>query len=174
MGSPRWCAGSGVVALLGCLLFMHTPTSFYKTTEGRPEAQTWTDFDEDCAVNQARASKINDSGYSAYQRRFRQKSPTDGRCHFGVRRSRPRCSEPAADRRIGTRTVDDYETPCPPSKFSLGPQTSMETSPCTTLRNTTRANCTLDNSSVFGDVERMQPRKQQTLFGTRAWSSATR
>ena len=32
----------------------------------------------------------------------------------------------------------------------------------------------LDNPSGFGDVERMQPRNQQTLFCTRAWSSATR
>ena len=31
----------------------------------------------------------------------------------------------------------------------------------------------VDNSG-FGDMERMQPRNQQTLFGTRAWSSATR
>ena len=38
-------------------------------TQDGPEAQTWTDFGEDCdAVNQARASKINDSGYNAYQR----------------------------------------------------------------------------------------------------------
>ena len=40
-------------------------------TEDGPEAQMWTDFEEDCdAVNQARTSKINDSGYSAYQRVF--------------------------------------------------------------------------------------------------------
>ena len=70
-----------------------------KMTQDGPEAQTFTDFEEDCdAVNQARASKINDSGYSAYQR-FRQESSTDGRCHSGVWRSRPRRSEPAADRR---------------------------------------------------------------------------
>ena len=37
----------------------------------RPRIQTWTDFEEDCdAVNQARASKNNDSGKSAYQRVF--------------------------------------------------------------------------------------------------------
>ena len=43
----------------------------HKMTQDGPEAQTWTDFEEDCdAVNQARASKINDSGYSAYQRVF--------------------------------------------------------------------------------------------------------
>ena len=80
----------------------------YKMTQDGPEAQTWTDFEEDCdAVNQARASKINDSGYRAYQRVFRQESSTDGRCRFGMWRSRPGRSEPAADRRIGTRTVDD-------------------------------------------------------------------
>ena len=44
---------------------------YYKMTQDGPEAQTWTDFEEDCdAVNQARASKINDGGYSAYQRVF--------------------------------------------------------------------------------------------------------
>ena len=48
----------------------------YKTTQDGPEAQTWTDFEEDCdAVNQARASKINDSGYSAYQRVFGRNHP---------------------------------------------------------------------------------------------------
>ena len=43
-----------------------------------------------------------------------------------------------------------------------------------TLRNTTWANCMLDNSSGFGDVDQMQPRNQQTPFDTRAWSSTTR
>ena len=53
----------------------------YKMTQDGPEAQTWTDFEEDCdAVNQARASKINDSGYSAYQRVFGR-----GRYHSGER-----------------------------------------------------------------------------------------
>ena len=40
-----------------------------------------------------------------------------------------------ADRRIGTGTVDDYETPCPTGKSSLGPQTSMETSPAPLMLN---------------------------------------
>ena len=45
-------------------------------TQDGPEAQTWTDFEEDCdALNQARASKINDSGYSAYQRVFGRNPP---------------------------------------------------------------------------------------------------
>ena len=48
----------------------------YKMTQDGPEAQTWTDFEEDCdAVNQARASKINDSGYKAYQRGFGRNPP---------------------------------------------------------------------------------------------------
>ena len=34
---------------------------YYGMTQDGPEAQTWTDFEEDCdAVNQARASKINE------------------------------------------------------------------------------------------------------------------
>ena len=46
-----------------------------KTQDG-PEAQTWTDFEEDCdAENQARASKINDSGHSAYHRVFGKNLP---------------------------------------------------------------------------------------------------
>ena len=45
-------------------------------TKDGPEAQTWTDFEEDCdAVNQASASKINDNGYSAYQRVFGRNPP---------------------------------------------------------------------------------------------------
>ena len=49
---------------------------YYKMTQDGPEAQTWTDFEEDCdAVNQARASKINDSGYSAHQLVFGRNSP---------------------------------------------------------------------------------------------------
>ena len=49
---------------------------YYKTRQDGPEAQTWTDFEEDCdAVKQARASKINDSGYSAYQRVFGKNLP---------------------------------------------------------------------------------------------------
>ena len=148
---------------------------YYKTTQDGPEAQTWTDFEKDCdAVNQARASKINDSGYSATQRVFGRNHPLMEDAIFGVRRSRSGDREQATSRRTSTRTVDGYETPCPPSKFSLAPQTSLETSPAPRLRNTTTANCMLDNTSGFGDVERMQPRNQQTPFGTRAWSSATR
>ena len=98
-------------------------------TQDGPEAQTWTDFEEDCdAVNQARASKINDSVFSAYQRVLARNPPQMEDAIFGVWR-RPRRSETAADRRIGTGTVDDCETPCPTGKSSLGPQTSMETSP---------------------------------------------
>ena len=49
---------------------------YYETTQDSPEAQTWTDFEEDCdALNKARASKINDSGYSAYQRVFGKNPP---------------------------------------------------------------------------------------------------
>ena len=49
---------------------------YYKMTQDGPEAQTRTDFEQDCnAVNQARASKINDSGYRAYQRVFGKNPP---------------------------------------------------------------------------------------------------
>ena len=63
---------------------------------------------------------------------FRQKTSTDERCHFGMRRSRPRSREQAKSKRTDTGTVDDYETPCPPSKLGLGSQTPLETSlaPC--------------------------------------------
>ena len=37
---------------------------YYKMTQDRSEAQTWTDSEEDCdAVNESGASKINDSGW---------------------------------------------------------------------------------------------------------------
>ena len=49
---------------------------YYKMTQDGPGAQTWTDSEEDCdAVNQARTSKINDSGYSAYQHVFGRNPP---------------------------------------------------------------------------------------------------
>ena len=49
---------------------------YYKMTQDGPEASTWKFFEEDCdAVNQARASKINDSGYTAYQRVFGRNPP---------------------------------------------------------------------------------------------------
>ena len=49
---------------------------YYKMTQDGPEAQTWKDCEAECdAVNQARASKINDSGYSAYQRVFGRNPP---------------------------------------------------------------------------------------------------
>ena len=49
---------------------------YYKVTQDGPDAQIRTDFEEDCdAVNQATASKINDSGYSAYQRVFGRNPP---------------------------------------------------------------------------------------------------
>ena len=98
-------------------------------TQDGPEAQTRKDFQEDCgAVNQASASKINDSGYSAYQRVFGRNPPQledavleCGGADLGVV-SRQQTGE------FGTRTVDDNETHCPTGKSSLGPQTSMETS----------------------------------------------
>ena len=43
-------------------------------TQDGPEAQTWTDFEEDCdPVNQARASKINQP--VTYQRVFGKNPP---------------------------------------------------------------------------------------------------
>ena len=49
---------------------------YYKMTQDGPGAHTWTDSEEDCdAVNQARTSKINDSGYSAYQHVFGKNHP---------------------------------------------------------------------------------------------------
>ena len=49
---------------------------YYKVTQDGTEAQTWTDVEEDCdSVNQARASKISDSGYSACQRVFGRNPP---------------------------------------------------------------------------------------------------
>ena len=48
----------------------------FKVTQDGPEAQTKTDYEEDCdALNQARASKTNDSGYSAHLRVFGRNSP---------------------------------------------------------------------------------------------------
>ena len=66
-------------------------------------------------MNQARASKINDSGYSAYQRVFGKNPPQmeDAVC--------VECGGAEG-------TVDDHEAHCPASKPGIGSQTSMETS----------------------------------------------
>ena len=86
-----------------------------------------------------------------------------------MRVSRPGRSEPAADKRLGTGTVDDYETHCPTGKPGIHWITNVDGNElCTTQRNTTRANCTLDNLSGFGDVERTQQQDQPALSGTRA------
>ena len=84
----------------------------YKMTQDGPEAQTWTDFEEDCdAVNQARASKINDSGCSAYQRVFGKNPPQmedavleRGRADLGVV-SRQQTGELAQERSMTMRRI---------------------------------------------------------------------
>ena len=102
-------------------------------TQDGPEAQTWTDFEEDCdAVNQARASKLNDTGYSAYQRVFGRDPPQiedailecGGADLSGV--SRQQAGELTQERSMTVRRFALQ------SKSGLGPQTPLETSlaPC--------------------------------------------
>ena len=149
----------------------------YNMTQDGPEAQTWTDFEDDCdAVNQAASSKLNDSGYNACQRVFGRNPPLmkdailecDG-ADLGV------VSRQQARELTQERMMTNTQTPCPPSKLGLGSHTPVETSLATcSERNTTRANYMLDNLFGSGDVERMQPGNQQMFFGTRALSPATR
>ena len=97
-------------------------------TQVGPEAQTWKDFEEDCdAVNQARVSTINDSGYSAYQRVFGRNPPQMedavlecGGADLGAV-SRHQTGEMAQERSMTMRRI------APTGKSSLGPETSMET-----------------------------------------------
>ena len=139
---------------------------YYKMTQDGPEAPTWKDFEEDCdAVNQARASKINDSRYSGYPRVFGRNPPQMedavlecGGADRGVV-SQQQTGELAQERLMMTMRRIALQ-----ASLALS-QTSMETS--LILRKTTRANCTLDNSSGFGDVERMQQKDQPALSGTR-------
>ena len=82
---------------------------YYRMTQDGPEAQTWTDFfEEDCdAVHQARASKINDSGYSAYQRVFGRNPPQMVECggaDLGVV-SRQQTGELAQERSMTMRRI---------------------------------------------------------------------
>ena len=87
---------------------------YYKMTQDGPEAQTWTDFEEDSdAVNQARASKIKDSGFCAYQRVFGKNPPQ---------------MEDAVLECVGADLGDDHKTHCLTGKHGIGSQTSMETS----------------------------------------------
>ena len=59
-------------------------------------------------------------------------------------------------------TVD--ETPCPAGKSSLGPQTSLETSPAPRSETLQGRTACWTNPLVLATLERMQPRNQQTLF----------
>ena len=85
---------------------------YYKMTQDGPEAQTWTDFEEGCdAVNQARATKINDSGKSAYQRVFGKNPPQMedailecGRADLGVV-SRQQTGELSQERSLTMRRI---------------------------------------------------------------------
>ena len=95
---------------------------------------------------------------------FRQKSPQMedaifecGGAGLGVV-SRRQAGELAQERSMTKRR------PCPPGKFSLGPQTSLATSPATTQQNTTRAGCMLDNPFRSGDVEANAAKKPTNAF----------
>ena len=56
---------------------------YCKMTQDGPEAQRWTDFEEDCgAVNQARASKNQRQRIQCLSTCFRQESSTDRRCRL--------------------------------------------------------------------------------------------
>ena len=69
MGAPWW---NGKTERAG----KDWKEDWYKTTQDGPEAQTSTDFEEDCdAANQPRASKINDSANTAYQRVYGRNPP---------------------------------------------------------------------------------------------------
>ena len=126
---------------------------YYKMTQDGSEAQTWTDFEEDCdAANQARASKINDIGYSAYQRVFSKNPPQMEDAVLDE-------NWLVADRRLGTRTVDDNETHCPTGKPGIGSQTSMETS-CAARSKTLQGRTARWTSSLV--LERTQQKKKTT------------
>ena len=125
---------------------------YYKMTQDGSEAQTWTDFEEDCdAVNQARPSKIYDSGYTAYQRVFGRNPPQMENAILGTRWSRPRV---VSWQQAGELTQERSMTM---RRLALQSTLALDHKSC-------RANYMLDNP--FGSGERMQPRNQQMLFGT--------
>ena len=84
-----------------------------------------------------------------------------------MRRSRPKGGEQATNKRNVTGTVDDYETPCPPSKLGLGSQTSMETSPAPRSETLQGRTARWTTPLVLGDVVRAQQKDQPALSGTR-------
>ena len=135
---------------------------YCKMTQDGPEAQTWTDFEEDCdAVNQARASKINDSGYSAYQRVFGKNSPQ-------MENAILECGadlEVVSRQQAGELTQEQSMT-----MRRLALQATLA------LNHKRRWKRALHHATKHyqSELHVGQPGNQQTLSGTRALSSATR
>ena len=75
--------------------------------------------------------------------------------------------ESAADRRIGTGTIDDYETHCPTGKPGIGSQTSMETSPAPRSETLQGRTARWTTSLVLETWSERSIRDQPAFFGTR-------
>ena len=124
---------------------------YNKMTHDGPEAQTWTDLEEDCdAVNQARASNINDSGYSAYQRVFGRNPPQMEEECGGA--------DQGVVSRQQSREVTQERSICPPSVAWPWNTDVAGNEPCTMQRNTTRLNYMLDKPFGSGEVDRIHAR----------------
>ena len=96
------------------------------------------------------------------------------RMPFGMRRERPRGRWQATSKRTDTRTVDDCETPCPPCKPGLGPQTPLGASlaPCSkTLPK--RITC-WTTPLVLATCSECSQENNKCFCGTQVLSSATR
>ena len=135
---------------------------YYKMRQDGPGALTWTDFEKDCdAINQARASKINDGGYSAYQPVSRQEPPTED----AILECTGSDLEVVSRRQAGELTQERSMTM---SRIALA-----ENGHCSTPRNTTRASFMSGNPFGSGDGVLVQPGSQPKLFDTLEWSSVT-
>ena len=141
---------------------------YHETTQDGPEAHTWTDFEEDCdAVNQAKASKINDSGYNAYQRVFGRNPPQMedailecGGADLGVV-SKQQTREVAQERSMTASPAPRYETLQGPSAcwttplvLATGSKCSQETTKCFLAPRRGHQVCPISSATVFTTMTR--------------------
>ena len=98
---------------------------------------------------------------------FSAEIPTDGRCHFWSAEEQIWGREQATSRELAQERSMTVRRLALQASLALDHKRRWKR---TTLAKHYKGELRVGQHLCFGDVERMQPRNQQTFFGTRAWS----